>query len=280
MSTVRRGRALLGWAVLPASVLTAGAGTWIALRAGIPFLPVFVAGGLAYAGLVFVLERWMPYAQEWQQPHGDVATDLTHLLVTGGIVESAPALGFAPAPLGLWPHGWALPAQILLVLVATDLLDYWVHRLMHGPLWRFHAIHHSAPRLYWINSWRLHPVEGLAFCAFTVVPLLALGAPRLPLMVAWASSTVFRMLQHSNADVRLGPLNWVLAGPELHRWHHSPRRAESESNYGNVLIVWDVLFGTRWMPEEPPPLDVGLDGVAPYPTAYGAQLLAPFRGLP
>jgi sterol desaturase/sphingolipid hydroxylase (fatty acid hydroxylase superfamily) len=126
----------------------------------------------------------------------------------------------------------------------------------------------------------VHPVEGLAYGALTVVPLLALGAPAVPLTIVWAFSTVFRMFQHSNVDVRLGPLNWVFAGPELHRWHHSPRRAESEANYGNVLILWDVLFRTRRMPASSPPLDVGLGGTAPYPGAYAAQLLAPFRGLP
>ena len=65
----------------------------------------------------------------------------------------------------------------------------------------------------------------------------------------------------------------------MHRWHHSRDRTESEANYGNALIVWDVVFGTRRLPDRAPPLDVGLAG-KPYPSAYGAQILAPFRGLP
>lgn len=273
-------RGVLRWATLPVLIATSAAGVLVAVRAGLPIVPVLAAGGVLYGGTVLALERWLPWAREWQRGKGDVATDLAHLVVTGGIVESAPALGLTPrATASVWPVHWPLAAQIVLALLVTDLLNYWTHRLLHGPLWRFHAIHHSAPRLYWVNSWRVHPVEGILFWAFTVVPLLAAGAPQTPLVVFWASSTVFRMLQHSNVDVRLGPLNWLLAGPELHRWHHSRDRAEGDRNYGNVLIVWDVLFGTRSLPRRPPPLDVGLAG-APYPSAYGAQLLAPFRGIP
>jgi sterol desaturase/sphingolipid hydroxylase (fatty acid hydroxylase superfamily) len=264
----------VAYGALPALVLSAALGTWILLRFGLPVLPVLAAGGVFYAGLVILLERLTPYSRDWQQPHGDVVTDLMHLAITGGLVESAPALGLGPANLSLWPVQWPLIAQILLVLLLTELLNYWVHRLMHGPLWRFHAVHHSARRLYWMNSWRVHPVEGLTYCVFTVMPLLVLGAPAVPLTIVWAFSTVFRMLQHSNVDVRLGPLNWIFAGPELHRWHHSPKRSE-QTNYGNVLAIWDVLFKTRRMPESPP-LEVGLDS-GKYPTAYAAQLLEPFR---
>jgi sterol desaturase/sphingolipid hydroxylase (fatty acid hydroxylase superfamily) len=273
-------RAAVRWLALPLLVGTSVAAVLLALRLRLPLVPVLAAGGALYGGIVLALERWLPFAPEWQRAHDDVPTDIAHLVVTGGIVEFAPALGLTPgATAALWPATWPFAAQAMLALLATELLNYWTHRLLHGPLWRFHAVHHSAPRLYWVNSWRVHPIEGLVFWALTVVPLLALGAPEAPLVTVWAASTVFRMLQHSNVDVRLGPLNWVLAGPELHRWHHSRDRTESEANYGNVLIVWDALFGTRRLPARAPPLDVGLAG-APYPSAYGAQLLAPFRASP
>jgi sterol desaturase/sphingolipid hydroxylase (fatty acid hydroxylase superfamily) len=272
-------RALVRWLAVPILVATSIGGILLAMRWRLPLIPVLAAGGLTYAGLVLALEHWLPYAGEWRRSKGDLQTDLAHLVVTGGIVETVPALGLSVHSAGLWPTGWPLAAQALLVLLATELLSYWTHRLMHGPLWRFHAVHHSAPRLYWVNSWRLHPVEGLAFWCCTVVPLVALGAPEQALMIVWAGASVFRMIQHSNADVRLGPLNWIFAGPELHRWHHSRVRAESESNFGNTLIVWDVVFGSRRLPDRPPPLDVGLEH-GPYPSAYGAQLAAPFRGLP
>ncbi len=271
------GRALLARTVLPALVVSAGVGAWLLLRLGLPVLPLLAGGGVFYGAVVLALERWLPFAKEWQGSKGDVATDLAHLAITGGLVEAAPALGLSPASLSLWPARPPLFAQLVLVLLATDFLNYWVHRLMHGPLWRFHAVHHSARRLYWMNSWRVHPMEALIYFALSVVPLLLLGAPESALTIVWAFTTVFRLLQHSNVEVRLGPLNWILSGPEPHRWHHSQVLAESEANYGSFLLVWDVLFGTRKLPARPPPLELGLAGGAGYPTTYGAQLAEPFR---
>ncbi len=79
--------------------------------------------------------------------------------------------------------------------------------------------------------------------------------------------------QHSNVDVHLGPLNWIVAGPELHRWHHSRIVRESETNFGNNLIVWDALFGTRFLPER----QVGELGLLnrAYPKDFLGQTLAP-----
>ncbi|MFQ5566823.1 MAG: sterol desaturase family protein, partial [Paracoccaceae bacterium] len=79
--------------------------------------------------------------------------------------------------------------------------------------------------------------------------------------------------QHSNVDARLGPLNWLVAGPELHRWHHSRIVRESNTNFGNNLIVWDALFGTRYLPER----QVGVLGLLnrAYPKDFLGQTLAP-----
>ena len=51
-------------------------------------------------------------------------------------------------------------ASIALVLIVGELPGYWVSsRLEHERegLWRFHAVHHSAPRLYWLNAGTLSP---------------------------------------------------------------------------------------------------------------------------
>ena len=85
--------------------------------------------------------------------------------------------------------------------------------------------------------------------------------------------------QHSNCRVKLGPLNYVVNGPELHRWHHSEFIEESDHNYGNALIVWDVIFKTRFLPEG---RDVGLIGLMnrSYPMGYLRQMATPFiRGM-
>ena len=85
--------------------------------------------------------------------------------------------------------------------------------------------------------------------------------------------------QHSNADLRLGWLNWLVSGPELHRWHHSVLPKESDRNFGNNLILWDVVFGTRFLPRGRSVEDLGLRNKS-YPTGFLGQTLAPVTANP
>jgi sterol desaturase/sphingolipid hydroxylase (fatty acid hydroxylase superfamily) len=88
------------------------------------------------------------------------------------------------------------------------------------------------------------------------------------------------ILQHSNIDLKTGPLDVILATARVHRWHHSPKREEADANYGPTLTLWDWVFGTRrFAPERVPPEDVGLgDGAEKFPTSFVGQLRAPFDG--
>ena len=127
--------------------------------------PVYTAMGLtgAVVLVLLILERAHPYHQEWVHSHGDIRTDLVHNLVNFWIPEVYTVLfvgGFTAAGawlsetagMSLWPTRWPLIAQLLLALVIGEFGTYWIHRLMHENefLWRFHAAHHSAPRLYWL----------------------------------------------------------------------------------------------------------------------------------
>ena len=145
--------------------------------------------GVAYL-LLLGLERIVPYHESWKKNQGDVKVDLGHMVVSGGItLELLKPLMLTLAVAGggwlsahvsssLWPQGWPLVFQLLLALVIGEFFMYWAHRLGHQwpILWRFHALHHSAPRLYFLNAVRFHPVD-LAISNFApFVPLVALGA--------------------------------------------------------------------------------------------------------
>jgi sterol desaturase/sphingolipid hydroxylase (fatty acid hydroxylase superfamily) len=85
--------------------------------------------------------------------------------------------------------------------------------------------------------------------------------------------------QHCNIDLRMGILNFIISGPQLHRWHHSVEIQESNTNYGNNLIVWDLLFRTWFLPGA---RDVGILGLVnrEYPLDFLSQLKTPFvKGL-
>jgi sterol desaturase/sphingolipid hydroxylase (fatty acid hydroxylase superfamily) len=238
-----------------------------------------------------LLERFIPYRQAWLRSHGDLALDGAWFLTNGAVyrVFEPPALAAATAAggwmssslgVGLWPSAAPLTAQLALALVTAELFEYWAHRLMHETalLWRFHAIHHSAPRLYWLNAVRFHPVDYVLLGICKLVPLAVLGAPAAVLALVNVFSAVHGSYKHSNVPVRLGPLNWVFSMAELHRWHHSRDVREANRNYGGNLALWDVVFGTRFLPPgREPPTDVGLADRPRFPTGYFAQWLVPFR---
>ena len=240
---------------------------------------------------VIVLERLFPFHPSWNRNHADLGVDIRHIVtvtLTTGLADPALRLlgvlvgswllgGYA---LQAWPSDWPLLAQLGLALVIGEFGQYWAHRLGHEIplLWRFHALHHSAPRLYWLNAARFHPVDILLGNFAAIIPLVALGAGERVLILWVLFAAVHGIFQHCNLPVRLGPLNWVFSMAELHRWHHSRRVVESNRNYGQNLIVWDTVFGTRFLPSDrEPPRDIGLTGLPGYPMGWLDQELAPFR---
>lgn len=285
-------RTIIAVSLVPASVI---GGVWAALWAinsGIDPVMVVFPVSLASLVLVAVMERVLPYRREWNRSHGDIRTDalyyLTQILV-GGLLSPLLAMlailigGWLSALMGgsIWPYSWPILAQVLLATVVREFFDYWAHRSMHEIdwLWRLHATHHSALRVYWLNATRAHPGEiAYRFCFVWVLPLAVLGVPPKVLALATVAAVVADAFQHANIAIRLGPLSWIFSIGDLHRWHHSRVRSESDKNYGNVYIFWDVVFGTRFLPKNrTPPGDVGIGGMDAFPTGFFAQWLSPFR---
>lgn len=257
------------------------------LRLGVALLPSSYAAVALGALLVGLLERHLPYRQDWRPKASDVRTDALFMVLVQGILPFVLALtvgvgvrglleGQGLLPVALWPHDWPVWAQVVVMLLLADFFRYWLHVASHRwqPLWRLHAVHHSSQKLYWLNVGRFHPLEkGLQYLLDSL-PFVLLGVDERVLaayLVFYATNGFF---QHSNVDVRLGPLNTLISGPELHRWHHSRTIEESCSNYGNNLIVWDLLFGTRFLPSSRQVGELGLDN-SHYPESFGAQLRAP-----
>lgn len=268
---------VIRWLVFPLLVGGATAATYVALERGVAAgVAIGVCGGAA-ALLVASLERWLPYAQAWRQSRGDVVTDVLHFVISGLLVESLP--GLVPVTFQLWPAAWPTALQLGLAFVLAELLQYALHRLHHEwrPLWRLHAVHHSAQRLYFLNTLRTHPLEALLNTVAVMTPLIVLGVGPSVLALYAVFASTFRLLQHSNVDVRLGPLNWIFSMSEVHRWHHSRRVDEANANYGAVILLWDIVFRTRRVPtDRAPGLDVGLQDMPEFPTGYLAQVASPF----
>ncbi|CAI8877364.1 putative Sterol desaturase [Pseudomonas chlororaphis] len=260
-----------------------GAGVWVIGTPGLApgWLLLVFAGAL---GVSFLAEWWLPYEVDWNRPQQDRLRDVLHALVN----ESLNALGLLLLPGlvsllafdGLWPRGWSLWAQLALAIVVADcgltLAHYFSHRL--SWLWRLHAVHHSVQRLYGFNGLMKHPLHQLLEASAGLLPLLFLGVP-LPVAQLLAFAIAIQLLlQHSNVDMRPGPLGWVFAWAPMHRFHHMKYGTAGNVNFGLFLNVWDWLLGTAFYSSTYPIRqgDLGIGSQPDYPQAYWRQLLAPF----
>jgi sterol desaturase/sphingolipid hydroxylase (fatty acid hydroxylase superfamily) len=294
---VREGRMqVLEAAVARASfpLVLGGAVVWAmaSMRAGTAPEIAILAPMLTSYVVIAALERFFYWREGWLHSKGDLHVDVGHLLVSGIFANEAfkipVTIGATMGAVwiaertggGLWPTEWNLWVQLALALVYGEIFLYWVHRLSHEVdfLWRFHATHHSAPRLYFLNAARFHPVDLLLSSLLPLAALIVVGADGRVIALFGLVSAVHGLFQHANLVLHLGPLNWIFSMAELHRWHHSRVLEESNTNYGQNLIVWDIVFGTRFFPtDREPPDDIGLAGPTAFPMDYWGQLLSPIR---
>jgi sterol desaturase/sphingolipid hydroxylase (fatty acid hydroxylase superfamily) len=136
-----------------------------------------------------------------------------------------------------------------------------------GPWW-LHALHHGSERLYWLNNFRIHPLNYAINYVLAFAPLLLIGTPTDVVLGYLALTYPVLMLQHANLPLRSGWLNYVFSTNEVHRWHHADNPKDGDRNFGRALVIWDIVFGTyRYSPKGNDPAAVGLY----QPTQYPAQ---------
>lgn len=173
--------------------------------------------------------------------------------------------------------GWPAALQFLFFFLSHDLYIYWFHRLQHNNawLWRLHEAHHSTDRVDWLSGSRSHPLEILINQTIEFAPIVLLGAA--PEIAVWKGvvDALWGMYIHSNINVRSGVLQYVINGPEMHRWHHAHDDEAHNKNYSTKLAVWDWLFGTAFFPDHKPS-GYGL-GPDAFPKGYLRQILFAFR---
>ncbi len=206
------------------------------------------------------------------------------VLLTGGSLaawaQGLAAGGFPdPSPFGIgaWLRARPFAVQLLLGLLASDLLGYATHRAFHRRrLWRFHAVHHSSVRLDWLAAARVHPVNEILTRPVQTLPLLLLGFSPGVFAVVAPLLTLYAVLLHADLRWSYGPLRYVIASPAFHRWHHGAGAEARDVNFAGFFPVIDLLFGTYHLPPGRLPERLGVDG-PPVPEGWWAQLVWPFR---
>jgi sterol desaturase/sphingolipid hydroxylase (fatty acid hydroxylase superfamily) len=197
-----------------------------------------------------------------------------------GVVIGLASLVWLPALL-LRPAVAMMPywARDLVAVVLFDALAYWGHRWSHEVpfLWRFHSVHHSSGKMDWISGVRSHPLDGTVL-APPIVVLLAAGFGAKLTGVLAIIQIVTGLFLHANVRWRWRPLQRLVATPEFHHWHHSSEPDALNMNFSALLPIWDMAFGTWFMPGGGRRPEV-YGTVTPVPEGIVGQLLWPFRGL-
>ena len=249
------------------------------------------AAVLAVMALLSLAETLLPFARKRDARRRHCVPNLTLVALTlalnfafnSGVVLVSGLLvshGF-----GLL-SGVALPplAGVLIGVVALDASTYACHRLMHRlpRLWSAHRVHHSDPLVDVTTTFRQHPIEGLWRFLFIVAPVGALGIPLQAVAIHRVLSVLVGLAEHTNLKLWEPldrALSWLACTPNMHKLHHSRLPIETDSNYGNILALFDRIFRTFTAPSPGLRVDSGLDGYdGAESQELGALLRLPFRG--
>ena len=181
--------------------------------------------------------------------------------------------------LAIW-FAWPWMATLVVFILADSLAGYWSHRLMHMIpwLWRIHRVHHADNAVDVSTSLRNHPLELVVVFPISVAVVLVVGASPTVVLAGQTIMVAASIWQH--ADIAAPRAERVLAPmlitPAVHRIHHSPERSRHDSNFGDLITLWDRLFGTFRKSEGRG--QVGLEGQVARPDRLLEQIWSPVYG--
>lgn len=250
-------------------------------------LDFFVVNLLAAGFMYAPLERAFPHRRTQRLFRPEWREDLFYYLVSSMFVQVLSFLALAPQEfVNAHTSNWdafragvaSLPwiVQFLIVLVVSDLAQYWFHRLFHKIpfLWGFHAVHHSAKSMDWLAGSRMHFVEIILLRSVTSLPLFTLGFAPSVMQAYIAFVYVWSGLLHSNVGGDFDRLGHWVATPRFHHWHHGLEREAFDVNFAIHFPFLDKLFGTFHLPKGRWPQNYGIP--EDVPKSYLRQMLYPW----
>jgi len=278
---------LIGCMLVLVAALLGGSQASLGERAGKPFylgLDYFLLSLIVTSAIFIPLERLFGRREQPILRSG-FATDMTYFFISTLAVQLTTLLTMKPA---MVLFSWAqfasvqnfmksLPwiVQFLLIMLSTDIVQYWVHRVFHMVpwLWKFHAVHHSTDAMDWLAGSRLHIVEQTVTRASSFLPVYILGFSEVPMYAYIVFITFHATFIHANVRWDYGPFRWLLATPKFHHWHHAIEREAIDKNFAVHFPVLDLLFGTFYLPDKWP---TGYGIHDKVPRGWWRQLFYPF----
>lgn len=141
----------------------------------------------------------------------------------------------------------------ILVFLSTFILldfgEYIYHILMHkvSTLWRFHLVHHSDNTVDISTTLREHPGENIIRLSFTLLWVFLSGTVFWALLlrqIIQVFTTMFAHINYRLPEKLNNIIGFIFITPNLHQVHHHYKKPYTDSNYGDVLSIWDRMFGT------------------------------------
>lgn len=236
----------------PAGALKSARGWWLNLRLMIVYLSIPTLFGFAIKAIVV----------DAKAASG------------GGLIDLEPLI-FGSGPLGIL-------GGCLLGLLIWDFFYYWWHRAQHSIpfLWRIHCLHHMDETLGVSANMRCHWLEEVGRTAMVFIPMAFLFNLSIQTGLIAMVLTFWGAFIHSNVRLNLGPASPLIAGPQVHRIHHSRLEEHYDRNFSAFFPIWDVLFGTYHHParNEFPP--TGVEGMKEVDSVWSAVVMPFSRNWP
>ncbi|MCO4798993.1 MAG: sterol desaturase family protein [Colwelliaceae bacterium] len=171
-------------------------------------------------------------------------------------------------------------AQVFLIILVADLIQYAVHRCCHQIpfLWRFHVIHHSVERMDWLAGSRLHIVDVLLTRSMVLIPVFIFGFSKEVIDIYVIFAGFQAVLNHANVQLNFSIFRHFLVTPQFHHWHHASDEEGIDRNYAAHFSFIDKLFGSEVKTDKEWPMQYGLVRQK-LPKSLLKQFIYPFNKL-
>ncbi|WP_095200238.1 sterol desaturase family protein [Mesorhizobium carmichaelinearum] len=248
-------------------------------------MDIFGIKALLISALIFIPFEHLFHERPQKALRKGLGVDLIYVLFNGIIIKAVIVLIAAntldaaailvPQSMTHAVGGQPVWLQVAEIILITDIGVYWTHRAFHEipALWKFHAVHHGIEDLDWLGAFHSHPVDAILTKAISLTPIFLLGFSETSIAVFSSIYFGHTLLVHSNLRIPFGPLKWLIASPQFHRWHHANQREAYDKNFAGQLPVLDMVFGTYNATGNKVPEKYGVDD--PIPSSYFGQVSYP-----
>ena len=136
--------------------------------------------------------------------------------------------------------------MFVVCFIVVDHTGYWVHRIEHKVnfFWNRHIIHHSSEEYNLACALRQSFSDFVGYFTIFYLPMALLGVPVIVVAIVAPIHLFIQFWYHTKYIKRLGFLEWIIVTPSHHRVHHAMNDLYLDKNFGQVLVIWDRLYGS------------------------------------